>query len=202
MTAPRWDRAADRALRAAVLAGEEGAAGALVNRHLDPLYEFVHYRMSGDRSAAEDVVQETFLVALERLASFDGRSNLHTWLCGIAKNKIRAQRRRRRPRPLADVLVESDGEIEALLEQVDREPLPDWVLEREETAQLVGATLSSLTPDQRELLVGKYVEGLTVRQLASARGKGDKATESSLHRARLAFSRVFQLLARRQGGLP
>ena len=45
----------------------------------------------------EDVVQDTFLVALERLACFDGRSSLHTWLCGIAKNKIRTARRRARP---------------------------------------------------------------------------------------------------------
>jgi RNA polymerase sigma-70 factor (ECF subfamily) len=70
-----------------VLNGEAGAAEELFLSHLDPLYQFVHYRVGGDRASAEDVVQDTFLTALEGLARFDGRSSLQTWLCGIAKNK-------------------------------------------------------------------------------------------------------------------
>ena len=75
------------------------------------------------------------------------------------------------------------------------------MLERRETADLVGATLSSLTPEYRAALVAKYVEGRSVADMAERSGKGLKATESHLHRARLAFARVFELLARRRGGL-
>ena len=68
------------AIRNRILDGDEEAAEAFFRRHLDALYEFVHYRVGGDRATAEDVVQDTMLVALDRLKAFDGRSSLHTWL--------------------------------------------------------------------------------------------------------------------------
>ena len=191
----------DRRLRDRILAGDRDAAERFFRGHLESLYEFVHYRVGGRRTLAEDVVQDTFLTAYQKLASFDGGSSLYTWLCGIARNKIREQRRARRPRALEDVLVDADAEIEAILADVAREPLPEWVLERKETGELVGATLSSLSPDHREALVGKYVEGLTTAELGRRAGRSEKAAESMLHRARVAFARVFGLLAHRKGGL-
>ncbi|MCP3861135.1 MAG: RNA polymerase sigma factor, partial [Phycisphaeraceae bacterium] len=157
------DTTEDLLLQRGLLNGDQQAAETFFRRHVDALYEFVHYRVGGDRGQTEDIVQETMLVALERLRTFEGRSTLHTWLCGIAKNKIRAHRRKRRPVLIDDLLDETDPEIDRILADVDREPLPDWVLERQETQELVGATLSSLPPDYREVLVGKYVNGLSVR---------------------------------------
>ncbi|MFT7667334.1 MAG: RNA polymerase sigma-70 factor (ECF subfamily) [Planctomycetota bacterium] len=189
----------DALLRDAILSGDRQAAEGLFRRQLEPLYEFVHYRVGRDRAMAEDVVQDTFLAAFEGLSRFDARSSLHTWLCGIARNKIREQRRKLKPVPIADVLEAADGDIDSILEGIDREPLPDWVIEHEETAELVGATLSSLPPDYREALVAKYVDGLSVAEIGSRGGKSEKAAESTLTRARLAFSRVFQLLAVKRG---
>lgn len=189
------------ALRDALLRGDRVAAEGFLARHLNGLYEFVHYRVGGNRVVTEDVVQDTFLTALERLASFDGRSSLHAWLCGIAKNKIRSERRRLRPLPMEDVLAAADPEIEAILLAIDRTPLPESALELAETKELVGATLSSLPPEYREALLAKYVEELSTAELAARAGKHEKAAESTLHRARLAFGRVFTLLARKRGGL-
>ena len=191
----------DLDLRDALLAGDRPAAERFFRHHLGSLYEFVHYRVGGDRAAAEDLVQDTFVTAIERLEAFDGRSSLHTWLCGIARNKIRAHRRRLRPLRMEDVLAEADPEIEAILMAIDRTPLPEHALEREETKELVGATLSSLPPDYREALVQKYVEELSTAEIGARSGKNEKATESTLHRARLAFGRVFMLLAKKRGGL-
>ncbi len=193
--------ARDISLRDRVLAGERAAAEALLAEHLDPLFQFVHWRLGGDGHGVEDLVQDTFLVALQRIDGFDGRSSLHTWLCGIAKNKIRDARRTRKPRSLQEAIEEADPEIDAILAKVAREPLPEHVLERAETRDLVGATLSSLPPEYAEALVQKYVEGRSVAEIAKARGKGDKAIESLLTRARTAFARVFELLANKRGGL-
>jgi RNA polymerase sigma-70 factor (ECF subfamily) len=198
---PALDQLDDQALRGRVLRGDREAAGVLFRRHLDPVYEFVHYRLGGDRSAVEDVVQDTFLTALEGLSGFDGRSSLSTWLCGIARNKIRSQRRKRRPMALEDALADAEPEIDALLADVAREPLPEEVLERRETRELVGAALSSLSDDYRAALLGKYVEGRSVDELAAVGGTTFKAAESRLQRARVAFARVFELLAKRRGGL-
>lgn len=193
--------ASELALRDALLAGDRAAAEGFFTRHLNALYEFVHYRVGGNRVVTEDVVQDTFLTALERLASFDGRSSLHSWLCGIAKNKIRSERRRLRPVAMEDVLAEADPEIEAILLSIDRTPLPESALELAETKELVGATLSSLPPEYKEALLQKYVEELSTAEIAARTGKHEKAAESTLHRARLAFGRVFTLLAKKRGGL-
>jgi RNA polymerase sigma-70 factor (ECF subfamily) len=198
---PALEQLDDQVLRGRVLRGDREAAGVLFRRHLEPVYEFVHYRMGGDRAAVEDVVQDTFLTALEGLAGFDGRSSLSTWLCGIARNKIRSQRRKRRPMALEDALADAEPEIDAILADVAREPLPEEVLERRETRELVGAALSSLPDDYRAALLGKYVEGRSVEELAAVGGTTFKAAESRLQRARVAFARVFELLAKRRGGL-
>jgi len=193
--------ARDLRLRDRILAGERAAAEALLAEHLDPLFQFVHWRLGGDEHGVEDLVQDTFVVALERIRGFDGRSSLHTWLCGIAKNKIRDARRARRPRSLQDAIEEADPEIDAILAEIAREPLPDHALERVETRDLVGATLSSLPPEYAAALVAKYVEGRSVSEIARGRGKGEKAVESLLARARAAFARVFELLAKKRGGV-
>lgn len=192
----------DVALRDRILRGDRQAAEALFERHMDTLFEFVLYRAGYDRGVAEAVVQETLLLAYENLAEFEGRSSLHTWLCGIAKNKLRAYRRKKRPVPLDDLLDQVDPEISLILMGIETEEIPDAVLERRETRELVGATLSSLPPDYRQALLSKYVDDLSVAEIAGRAGKGQKAMESMLHRARRSFIKVFELLARRRGGEP
>lgn len=190
----------DLDLRERTLRGDRAAAETLFERHMESLYEFVHYRVGGDRQLAENVVQETLLVAFQKLGDFEGRSSLHTWLCGIAKNKIRALRRERKPLRIDDLLQQVDPEIDAILLQIETEELPSAAIEARETRDLVGATLSSLPPEYRRALVDKYVEELSVAEIAAKSQKGAKATESMLHRARVAFVRVFELLAKRRGG--
>ncbi len=196
------DRSEDLALRDRVLAGDADAARALFRDHVDALYEFIHYRAGRERAATEDLVQETFLVVLRRLSSFDGRSSLHTWMCGIARNLLAGWRRKRRPQRLSDLLEGADSEIFDALAEIETRDLPEELLQRRETAALVGATLSSLPPGYRSALLEKYVEGLSVVQMAERRGKSPKATESTLQRARVAFARVFTLINGRAGGEP
>lgn len=194
----------DVELRDRITRGDAGAAEEFLARHLDSLYEFVHHRVGGDRTRAEDLVQETFLAALQGVASFDGRSSLYTWLCGIARNKLRAEGRERREargRSLEDVLESADPRIDRILAEVAREPLPEELLDRRETKDLVGATLSSLPPEYRASLLAKYVEGTSVDEIARRAGKSPKAAESTLTRARVAFARVFELLAKERGGI-
>ncbi|MFT4539610.1 MAG: RNA polymerase sigma-70 factor (ECF subfamily) [Planctomycetota bacterium] len=189
----------DLELRNRIIGGESEAGSQLLTAHLDALYAFVLYRCGRDAPVAEDIVQDTMLVAIDKLPDFDGRSSLFTWLCGIAKNKLRAERRKLRPVPVEDLLLNSDQEIDAILAEIERTPLPETAIESRETSELVGATMSSLPPNYREALVEKYVNGASVPQMAHRRGKGVKATESTLHRAKLAFTKVFTLLAVKRG---
>ncbi|MDZ4774769.1 MAG: RNA polymerase sigma factor [Planctomycetota bacterium] len=191
----------DPALRARLASGDRIAVDALLTAHLEPLYAFVHYRVGRDRSLVEDIVQETFLVAVRDIARFQGESSLHAWLCGIARNTIRATKRKQAPQALEDVLLDAAADIDAILADVAREELPDAVLEREETRDLVGATLSSLPEEYQRALKAKYVDGLSTAAIAAREKKSAKATESTLTRARVAFARVFELLAKKRGGV-
>lgn len=190
----------DERWRVRLAARDRAAIEELLATHLDALYAFVHFRLGSDRHAVEDVVQETLLVAVRDIERFGGSASFHAWLCGIARNLVRAQRRRQAPRALADVLGEVSDDIDAILVDVAREELPDAVLERAETSELVGATLSSLPQDYQRALTAKYVEGLSTAALAARERKSVKAAESTLTRARTAFARVFELLAKKRGG--
>ncbi len=202
MPTPDALHADDFELRNRILKGDRAAAESLFERSIDAVYEFVHYRVGGDRGIAEAIVQDTLLVACDRLADFQGRSSIHTWLCGIAKNKIRQLRKKKQPIALDDLLDQVDPEIDLILLGIETEEIPDAVLERRETRELVGAALSSLPPGYRDALVQKYVDELPVAEIARRHGKSEKAAESILTRARVAFVKVFELLARRRGGLP
>jgi RNA polymerase sigma-70 factor (ECF subfamily) len=194
----------DTTLVARLRRGDRTAAADLLDGHLEPLYEFVHWRLGSDRAAADDVVQDTFVVALRRLDDFDARATMHAWLCGIAKLKIRELRKARgraRQRSIDEVLEESDDEIDRILSDLERTELPEQILQRRETQELVGATLSSLPPEYKAALLAKYVEQLSVGQIAAQSGRSEKAAESLLGRARTAFARVFELLAKKRGEL-
>lgn len=194
--------AEDLELRDRVMRGDRAAAESLFERHTDALYEFVHYRAGGDRGVTESIVQDTLLVGFRKLATFEGRSSLHTWLCGIAKHKLAALRRKKQPIPMADLLASADSEIDSILAAIETEEIPERILMRRETRELVGATLSSLPPDYRRALISKYVEDRPVREIAASLSRSEKAAESTLTRARVAFAKVFELLARKREGEP
>ena len=74
---------ADRELIARCLAGDADAERALYDAHVDRIYRLV-YRMAGDGDLAQDLTQDTFIRAFERLQQFRGDSSLATWLHSIA----------------------------------------------------------------------------------------------------------------------
>ncbi len=189
---------ADTRLLEALRAQRSEGLDQLMEAHADAVYEFILFRVSQRRDVAEDLTQETLLAAVQGVGRFDGRSAIRTWLLGIAKNKIRESRRNAdRMRPLGDILLDADDEIFATLGRIAEEPIPDELLEREETKGMVGATLSSLPESYRTALTERYIEGRSVPETARRQGRGVKAAESTLHRAKRAFAEVFALLNRR-----
>jgi len=190
-------REAERRLVEAILDGDRDALDELHARSAAPLYRFVLARLGGSVADAEEVVQETFLSALEGIHRFEGRSSLETWLAGIARHHISRRRRRLSRERVADLLEELDPEIDRLLADLSREELPDEILERVETEDLVGATMASLPWHYQELLRDKYIESLPVDEIARRRDASPKAVESTLGRARRAFQKTFELLAGR-----
>jgi len=172
----------ERAIRDAVLAGDAEAWRRWYDAHFDRLAAYARWRCGGLRDVADDVVQETWLVAVRRLSAFDpAKGTFFDWLCGIASNAtlsaIRARyRRTARIRPLVPA---------------DDRPAVDAGAAAD-TAERVAAALAAVPDHYERVLRAKYLDRLTVDEIAAARAESPKAVESLLARARQAFREAFE----------
>ncbi len=186
-----WHQAAAR--------GDPDAIDRLAQTALEPLYRFCFYRVGGNRHLCEEVVQETLVQAIREIDKYDparaGR-RIFPWLTGLARNEIRRVLAKERAASLETLWQRMDEELRDVYARLESQPLEEDVLRREETREMVGATMSQLPPHYREALEAKYVAGRTVRDMANAGGTSEKAVESLLGRARKAFRATFLALAR------
>jgi RNA polymerase sigma-70 factor (ECF subfamily) len=183
-------------LRAA-RAGDRLAIERFYDAHVDGLYTFVYYRVGRDTSLAEDVVQETFTIALSRQADYDpDRGSVGSWLTVLSRNVIRDHLRAHKR---SDELAQTWDKIDATLAQtfaaMAERPLPGEVLERAETRDLVHMAVANLPEQYRNALTRKYVDGESLETLAGELGISVDATKSLLARARRAFREAFATLS-------
>lgn len=168
----------------------------LYEEHVDGLYAFVFYRVGRDPTLAEDVVQETFLLALDQAASYDpDRGSIRAWLCTLSRNVIR-KHRSPQLQELSATWERIDGELGKVLASLADTPLTDEVLAREETRDLVNMTIANLPESYRSVLERKYVAGASLARLAQELAVTEEAAKSLLARARRAFRETFLSLSR------
>jgi RNA polymerase sigma-70 factor, ECF subfamily len=174
----------ERQLVSAILGKDRKATAQFVSRYADAIYGYVNHRLAPRADLVEDVVQDVFLAALASLASFQGTSSLRTWLLGIARHKVEDhyRRRLRAPEPL-------DEEAEAALTD---DPLPDEAIDRERAREKTQQVLQQLHEAYRFVLLWRYWENRSVRDIAEATGKTEKAVERMLARARARFRALWE----------
>jgi RNA polymerase sigma-70 factor (ECF subfamily) len=190
----------DAEWRRRALAGEGAAVQLFADAVLQPLYRFCLYRVGNNRHLCEEVVQETLVRAIRDLGQYQPEragNNVFPWLTGLARNEIqRALRLQKATVSLEALWLRVDRELLDLYERLEAAPLEDDVLVREETRELVNATMSQLPSRYREALEAKYLSGKSVHDLAALWDMTDKAVESLLTRARKAFKATFLTLCR------
>ena len=169
--------------------GDRDAIARFYDAHVDGLYTFVFYRVGRDAALAEDVVQETFALALAKRAEYDpARGTTSAWLTVLSRNVIRDHLRDHRRVEQWDRIDASLSETFAAM--ADR-PLPGEVLERAETRDLVHIAIANLPEQYRRALTRKYVDGESLETLARDLGISVDAAKSLLARARRAFRDTF-----------
>jgi len=180
----------ERGMRLAVLAGDEKAWQAWYEETFPGLDAFVRWRCAGLRDWADDVVQETWLVAVRRIRSFDPeRGSFADWLRGIAANVLRNSLRKRKP-------TESlNGRIETLERA---EPAGGGENHSRDQAEHIALALSRLPERYESVLRAKYLDQHSVVQIADSLMATPKAIESLLTRARDAFREEYRRL--QEGG--
>jgi len=155
-----------------------------VSRHRRWLWTVVYSRL-GDVEAVEDVLQEVSVAAIERLPVLSDPSKVTAWLYRTAVFRSLSHRRRqgRRKRRMS-IVAESNGQSDS---PGGDNPL-SWLLAEEER-QLVRRAVESLRSKDRELLLLKYTEHWSCRELAERLGISVTAIETRLDRARRRLRR-------------
>lgn len=136
-------------------------------------------RMGIPDDAAEDVVQEVFLVVRRRLPEYEGRGAPTSWLYAIARG-VAANHRRGRARAQRKLRV---------VPPPRSVPSPEDEVGRADAAALVQRFLASLDPDQREVFVLADIEGLSGPRIAEALGINLNVAYSRLRLARRKLQR-------------
>src|SRR6185436_265860 len=183
-------------LRAA-RSGDREAIARFYDTHVDGLYTFIYYRVGRDTALAEDVVQETFAIALSRRADYDpARGSIATWLTVLSRNVIRDHlKAHRRSDELATAWERIDATLAQTFAAMAERPLPGEVLERAETRDLVHMAVANLPEQYRTALTRKYVDGESLETLAGELGISVDAAKSLLARARRSFRDTFATLS-------
>jgi len=171
----------DLELVRAAAQGDRAAFHALVDRHSRNLFRLAR-SLSRTRSDAEDIVQETLIGAYRGLAGFNGQSSVRTWLSRILMRRAaKAWHRSRHARGSVPLEVAQDTAAPAAgagaLSVASAAASVDHRLDLRQVLQ-------TLSPDHREVLVLREIEGLSYIEIAHALGIPRGTVESRLHRAR------------------
>lgn len=168
------------------LAGDRDTYRVLVERHSRTVYRMA-YRMMGNTHDAEEVVQESFLRAYQKLKQFAGNANFGTWVYRIATNyaidRIRqrnvAEARRERPNKPGDESLEVDP-----VNQVrDMSPSPERLAGNAQLADRMKAALAELSPAERTAIVMRHWEGCGIEEIAVVLKSNSNATKNTVFRA-------------------
>jgi len=173
-----------------LIAGDEEAFEEFSDRHVPALYRFASRRLNGDRELTCDVVQSTLCKAMAKLSSFRGEAALLTWLCACCRNEIAAHFRRDK-RSGVEMEFEAVEEVSASSMQVEPRESPEGAMLRNEASDLVHLALDALPPRYGRALEWKYIDALSVGEIAERLEVGYKAAESILTRARKAFKEEY-----------
>jgi len=152
------------------------AFAVLYRRYLDLVYSYAFYSL-GDHHDAEDATERTFLAALRAIGSFEDRgATFRAWLLRIARNTIANSRRSRFRRRTST--------LDALEEHPPAPDADPAVLSlRADEVRLVRHALAELPEDRRQVVLLRFVEGLSAREIGAVLDRSEGAVRVLLHRA-------------------
>jgi RNA polymerase sigma-70 factor, ECF subfamily len=169
------------------LAGDRDAFRVLVERHSRNVFRLA-YRMTGNSHDAEEVVQEAFLRAYQKLHQFAEQANFGTWVYRIAANYAIDRMRQRRSEvahraPSVRNTDESGMELDPMNIVPDAAPDPERLAQSEQLAQHMRLAMNALTPAERTAFVMRHWGGSGIEEIAAALKSSTSAAKNTVFRA-------------------
>jgi RNA polymerase sigma-70 factor (ECF subfamily) len=168
------------------LAGEREAYRVLVERHSNYVYRLA-YRMTGNPHDAEEVVQEAFLRAYQKLGQFAGQANFGTWVYRIAANyaidRLRQKKTDEARRVPPAKTPEGEPEIDPFASVKDTAPSPERLAGSAQIAATMKQALDTLTPAERTAIVMRHWDGCGIEEIAAVLKSNTSAAKNTVFRA-------------------
>ena len=174
----------EQTLVARAIEGDANAFGVLYSRHLDAIYRHVYFRVA-DVSLAEDLTEEVFVRAWTGMSKYKPQGHRFTsWLYRIAQNLIVDHYRKHSRRPQVD-----DPETELL---PDSQLLPEDQISFQQDFEGLANAVQQLGSDEQQVIILRFVEGLSHREVAEVIGKSEGASRVIQHRALEALAGLLE----------
>lgn len=171
-----------------VLEGDTNAYALLVDAYKNPILQLA-YRMTGSLQDADDLAQEAFIRAFRNLHRYDRERLFFTWLYTVALNGIRNHLKKKQREEAG--FIESDHQEET----ADDAPGMEDRLDEAREAERLELTLRRLPADQREALILRFYQGLSLEETSEILGISLSAAKMRIYRG---LERLRQLLSRRK----
>jgi RNA polymerase sigma factor (sigma-70 family) len=175
-------------LVAAATGGSDHAFTMLAERYYDAIFGYL-MRQTGDRELAEDLAQETMVIAYRKIRTLEDGRRFAGWLFRIAQNELRSNRRRAKIRQFISIdrLFEEFG---FTARTNDRSSDPHQAMERDQIQQV----LDELSPNLRDALLLARLWGFPSREVARILGISPSAARQRISRADTQFRELYQQL--------
>ena len=177
------------------LAGDRDAFRVLVERHSHNVFRLA-YRMTGNRHDAEEVVQEAFLRAYQKLGQFASRANFGTWVYRIAANyaidrmRQRQKEEARREAPRAEGQEKTESDPVNLVH--DGKPTPERLTQSIELRKQMQQALAALSHAERTAFVMRHWEGCGIEEIAVVLKSNSGSAKNTVFRAVQKLRRSLQ----------
>jgi RNA polymerase sigma-70 factor (ECF subfamily) len=176
----------DHQIMGDVREGQVERLAILFERHHVPLFNYF-LRLTGNRPASEDLVQDVFARILKYRATYRGEDKFILWMFKIARNAhIDLLRKNKQTISLDDRFVEAEAPG----------PLPEDRLEREQDAALVAKALARLSPKKQEILVLSRFQNMKYREIAELLDCPVGTVKGLIHRAIHELGEIYAALTR------
>ncbi|WP_395373924.1 RNA polymerase sigma factor [Marinicella sp. W31] len=186
--------AEDRHLSKKIVQGDEKAFRHFFDYYFPRLFRFTFSRLDGDEELTKDIVQETMMRAITHMKTYRGEATLLSWLCQISRNLIYAHFKKENKQQV--IHIGDHSEIQEIMDNIKDEILqkPEKVYSNDTLRELIFSTLDHLPHGYGDLLELKYLDHLSVEEIASQLDTSAASIQSKLARAREAFKRIMTRL--------
>jgi RNA polymerase sigma-70 factor (ECF subfamily) len=184
------------------LAGDRDAFRVLVEKHSRNVHRLA-YRMTGNQQDAEEVVQEAFLRAYQKLEQFESRANFGTWVYRIAANyaidRMRQKKSEDTQREQPARATEEGLEMDLMSTVPDAAPSPERLAQSEQLGKHMRKALSELTQSERTAFVMRHWGGSGIEEIAGALKSSTSAAKNTVFRSVQKLRKALEPFVERRG---